>query len=35
MPFKFTGEIAAVIIELKEMKKADRDDATQARKAAR
>ena len=34
LPFKFTGTIAAVTIELKEMKKADRDDATQARKAA-
>jgi hypothetical protein len=34
MPFKFTGKIAAVTIALKEMKKADRDDATQDRKAA-
>jgi hypothetical protein len=34
VPFKFTGKIAAVTIELKEMKKADHDDATQARKAA-
>jgi arylsulfatase A-like enzyme len=34
VPFKFTGKIAAVTIELKEMKKADRDDAAQARKAA-
>jgi arylsulfatase A-like enzyme len=33
-PFKFTGKIAGVTIELKEMKKADRDDAEQARKAA-
>jgi hypothetical protein len=32
--FKFTETIAAVTIELKEMKKADRDDATQARRAA-
>ena len=34
VPFKFTGKIASVTIELKEMKKADRDDAEQARKAA-
>jgi arylsulfatase A-like enzyme len=34
VPFKFTGKIASVTIELKEMKKADRDDAIQARKAA-
>jgi arylsulfatase A-like enzyme len=34
VPFKFTGKIAKVTIELKEMKKADRDDAEQARKAA-
>lgn len=34
VPFKFTGKIAAVTFELKEMKKADRDHATQARKAA-
>lgn len=34
MPFKFTGKIDAVTIELKEMKKADRDDAERARKAA-
>jgi arylsulfatase A-like enzyme len=34
VPFKFTGKIAAVTIELKEMKKADRDDAEHARKAA-
>ncbi len=34
MPFKFTGKIDQVTIELKEMKKADRDDAEQARKAA-
>ena len=34
VPFKFNGKIARVTIELKEMKKADRDDAEQARKAA-
>jgi len=34
VPFKFTGNIASVTIELKEMKKADRDDAAQANKAA-
>jgi arylsulfatase A-like enzyme len=34
VPFKFTGKIAKVTIELKEMKKADRDDAEQARKAS-
>ena len=34
VPFKFTGKIAKVTIELQEMKKADRDDAAQARKAA-
>jgi arylsulfatase A-like enzyme len=34
VPFKFTGKIAKVTIELKEMKKADLDDAVQARKAA-
>ena len=34
VPAKFTGTIAKVIIELQEMKKADRDDAEQARKAA-
>ncbi len=34
VPFKFTGKIVKVTIELKEMKKADRDDAEQARKAA-
>jgi hypothetical protein len=34
VPFKFTETFAAATIELKEMKKADRDDATQARKAA-
>jgi arylsulfatase A-like enzyme len=34
VPFKFTGKIADVTIELKEMKKTDLDDAVQARKAA-
>jgi len=34
VPFKFTGTINSVIVEQKEMKKADRDDAAQARKAA-
>jgi arylsulfatase len=34
VPFKFTGKIAQVTIELKEMKKADSDDAAQGRKAA-
>jgi arylsulfatase len=34
VPFKFTGKIAKVTIELKELKKADNDDAEQARKAA-
>jgi arylsulfatase len=34
VPFKFTGKISGVTIELKEMKKADVDDAAQARKAA-
>jgi arylsulfatase len=34
VPFRFTGKIAAVTIELKEMKKADNDSAEQARKAA-
>jgi arylsulfatase len=34
VPFKFTGKIAAVTIELKEMKKTDLDDALRARKAA-
>jgi hypothetical protein len=34
VPFKFTGKIAKVTIELKEMKKTDLDDAVQARKAA-
>src|SRR3989442_7842954 len=35
VPFKFTGEIAKVTIELKEMKTADHDEAEQARKIAR
>jgi hypothetical protein len=34
VPFKFTGKIAKVTLELKEEKKADNDDAVQARKAA-
>ena len=34
VPIKFTGKIDKVTIELKEMKKADRDEAEQARKAA-
>ena len=34
VPFKFNGKIIAVTIELKDMKKADGDDAKQARKAA-
>ena len=34
VPFKFTGKIAQVTIELKEMQKADTDGAEQARKAA-
>jgi len=34
VPFKFTGKIYSVTIELKEMKKADHDEAEQARKAA-
>jgi arylsulfatase len=34
VPFKFNGKIAKVTIELKEMKKADSDDAAQASKAA-
>jgi hypothetical protein len=34
VPIKFTGKIAKVTIELKEMKKTDLDDAMQARKAA-
>ena len=34
VPFKFTGKIAQVTIELKEMKKADSDDAERARREA-
>jgi arylsulfatase len=34
VPFRFTGKIARVTIELKETTKADRDDAEQARKEA-
>ena len=34
VPAKFIGKIAKVTIELKDMKKADRDDEEQARKAA-
>ena len=34
VPFKFTGKVASVTIELKEMKKTDRDDAAQSHKAA-
>jgi arylsulfatase A-like enzyme len=34
VPFRFTGKIAQVTIELKEQKKADREDAEQARKTA-
>lgn len=34
VPFKFTGKIRKVMIELKEMKKADSEEAAQARKAA-
>jgi len=34
VPFKFTGKIAKVTIELQEMKTGDRNDAEQARKAA-
>lgn len=34
VPFKFTGKISGVTIELKEIKKTDLDDAVQARKAA-
>jgi hypothetical protein len=33
-PFKFTGKIYEVTVELKEMKKTERDDADQALKAA-
>ena len=34
VPFKFTGNIAKVTIELKEMKKSDLQDADRARKEA-
>jgi hypothetical protein len=34
VPFKFSGKIDDVIIQLKEMKKTDRDDAVRATKAA-
>ncbi len=34
MPAKFTGKIAKVTIELKEMKTADAGEAVQARKVA-
>jgi len=34
VPFKFTGKIYSVTIELKDMKKADHDEAEQARKTA-
>jgi arylsulfatase len=34
VPFRFTGKIDKVTIEMQEMKKADRDDTEQARKAA-
>ena len=34
VPFKFTGKIGQVTIELKEMKKADSEEAVQGRKAA-
>jgi arylsulfatase len=34
VPFKFTGKIAKVTIELKEMKTSSRDEAEQARKVA-
>jgi len=34
VPFPFTGKIAKVTIELKEMKTADRDGAEKARKVA-
>ena len=34
VPFKFTGKIGKVTIELKEMKTADADEAVQARKVA-
>jgi len=34
VPFKFTGKVAKVTVELKDMKTADRDEAEQARKVA-
>jgi hypothetical protein len=34
VPFKFTGKIGQVTIELKEMKKADSEEAVKGRKAA-
>jgi hypothetical protein len=34
VPFKFTGKIAKVTIELKDVKSADRDEAEQARRLA-
>ena len=34
VPFKFTGKIAKVTIELKDVKTADRDGAEQARRVA-
>ena len=34
VPFKFNGKIAKVTIDLKDMKKADSDDAERSRKAA-
>ncbi|MGP9811359.1 arylsulfatase [Rhodopseudomonas sp. NSM] len=34
VPFKFTGKIGAVTIELKDLKKADAEDAAEAKKAA-
>jgi hypothetical protein len=34
MPFKFTGKIAKVTIELKEMKKTDNEKAGRARREA-
>jgi hypothetical protein len=34
VPFRFTGKIAQVTIELLETKNADRDDAAQAHKEA-
>jgi len=34
VPFKFTGQIDKVTIELKEMKTADHDEAEHARKTA-